>query len=156
MTANVYVRGIGKTPIKINCDYGLIDDGENCIKGKTCERKSCKDNDTGCLECTVNSEVNGKGKIVKRLQDRLRCAKGEELDNGLCFKRCKHGYVAKGNRCIKGLSNKKNDTKISIFIFLEKIITKIKDILNIQNLNNKNIQLIIGVILFIFLITYYS
>lgn len=34
MVVNVYIRGIGKKPIKMKCDYGLIDDGENCIKKK--------------------------------------------------------------------------------------------------------------------------
>jgi len=149
MVANIYIRGIGKKPIKVKCDYGLVDDGKNCIKKNSCERKNCKNNDTGCLECTGF-------KIIKKLEDRLICNKGEELDNGLCFKKCKDGYIAQGKKCVKGLSNKKNDTKTSIFIFFEKIINKIKDIFNIQNLNNKNIQLIIGVVLFIFLITYYS
>jgi len=167
MVVNVYIRGIGKKPIKMKCDYGLIDDGENCIKKNTCERKSCESNDTGCLECSAkfkevdtskenNNLLRTDFKIVKKLEDRLTCDKEEELDNGLCFKKCKHGYIPQGKKCVKGLSNKKNNTTTSIFIFLEKIVNRIKDMLNIQNLNNKNIQLIIGIVLFIFLITYYS
>ena len=115
MVVNVYIRGIGKKPIKMKCDYGLIDDGDNCIKKNTCERKSCESNDTGCLECSVkfkevdtskenNNLLRTDFKIVKKLEDRLTCDKEEELDNVLCFKKCKYGYIPQGEKCVKGLS----------------------------------------------------
>ena len=157
MVSNFYVRGVGKVPIKMRCNHGLIDDGKNCIKKNMCSRKPCTNNKNGCLKC---SGVE----IVTKFKNRLTCNEGEELEDGLCFKKCVNGYVANGSKCVKGLhknrinQNKTENKSIINYLgdFIKNITTKTEKFTTTMELNNNEIQLIIGLILFILLIIYYN
>ena len=155
MVSNFYVRGVGKLPMRMRCKYGLIDDGKDCVKKNTCTRKRCTTNKTGCLECSGD-------KIVTKLKNRLRCSDDDELEDGLCFKKCSHGYVSNGSKCIKGLHKKAHQGKSksksiinTIIDFIKNVTMRTEKFTNIAEWDNTQIQLIVGILLFIFLISYY-
>ena len=113
---DTYGRGAGRIPDKGGCPGGTRDDGTSCwddhvnCSGGGCRESrwdSCQSRSPdwlggGCIGgfcCGGCDPIKCSGGIVKTLFQRQSCGPNEELQNGLCYPKCREGYYGDGPLC---------------------------------------------------------